>query len=193
MNRNQRGMTLIEVILVVSITAILAGAGATTYFQVMKGSGMSNNRAEAISDIERASDQFTIDALQMQGRPMHGNPAQDIPRVPATPVVTLNWPITLIWIDDTESWYMYKAVYEIVGTDLKRTLYIDDDDDDIDNYVLDNTGIVARNIVSANTICKYNWMEDIFYLTIRATVGRGDFDRVTEERSYEIIPRTNLS
>lgn len=192
MNRDQRGMTLIELILVVSLVGIIGAAGTTTYFQVLKGSGISNNRAEAISNIERAADWFTVDALQAKDKP---NPDQEIPdqENPVNPV-TLEWPITLKWIDDTEKDEEENPIIKYI------TVIYDKEDDKLTREitVTDNStgeytttiGQVARYISYIN--CDYYWDTDIYYLIIRATVGDKPFDVVIEERSYEIISRLNL-
>ena len=103
MNKNQKGLTLMEVLLVFAITSIISGGITMTFYQVVMGSMRTNNHMIAVAQAQNAGYWVGRDAQMAQ-------------------IVNLGassgFPLTLTWTDwgGTQS----EVTYTIVGGELRR-------------------------------------------------------------------------
>jgi type II secretory pathway pseudopilin PulG len=162
-NKNQIGITLMELLVAMLISSIITGAITTTLFQVVTGSTRTNNHMIAVREARSAGYWVSHDALM----------AQDI-AVATEP----GFPFTLTWSDWTND-EVNTVVYSIVDGDLQRAYSI--------NSGVATTDIVAEFIDLGNTSCEYIGGKLIF--TVTTNVGSGS-QQETETRRYEIVPRT---
>jgi len=162
-NKNQKGFTLLEMLLALLIGSLIAGGITATIFQVVIGSARTNNHMIAVRQVQSAGYWVSHDA-QM---------AQTV--VPATDAD--GFPLTLSWTD----WAGTSNVitYTIVGGELKRQQVVGSQT---------SQTTVARFIDpdSANTKCQLTG--GTLILTVTATVGPSS-QRQSETRVYKIVPR----
>jgi prepilin-type N-terminal cleavage/methylation domain-containing protein len=197
--KNQRGMTLIELILVISVIAIIGSAATATIFQIVRGSGTSNNREVAISNLESAADWFTKDALQAQGRPNQVNPPIINPGDPPPPdELDVDFPITFMWTDYGDDYtsslddYEYTCTYTLeTSGKLTRTV----EKYNIDDVLVSQSTTLVADKISTNTsmsFCEYNWIKEYIVLTLTSIVGTSTPHEVSETRTYKIVSRERL-
>jgi len=67
-NKNQRGVTLMGIIVAVAITGIIAGAATTTIFQVFSGNTRTSNHMTAVKQVQNAGYWISHDAQMAQGQ-----------------------------------------------------------------------------------------------------------------------------
>jgi prepilin-type N-terminal cleavage/methylation domain-containing protein len=166
--KGQRGFTLIEVLIVIGLTGLIAGGLTTTIMQVMTMSHHTANHMTAVRQVQQAGFWVSPD-VQM---------AQDIdtandPGTPEFELLTLNW--TEFGGSDTHTViYTLEAMpsgdYDI----LWRKHYI--------GSSLDSKIKVAEYINPAQTSCV--WAGGELNFTVTATVG----DQ-SETKIYEVKPR----
>jgi len=169
MRKGQRGFTLIEMLLVIAITGLIAGGLTTTIMQVVTMTHRTSNRMTAVRQVQQAGFWVSPD-FQM---------AQNV-----SPSATSGFPLTLNWTDPgTNS--SHRVVYSLEPSGelaiLQRKHYIDSE--------LDSTIIVAEYIdpnytnIDPKDPCSYpNCAAYIF--TVTATLGGQ-----SETRTYEVKPR----
>lgn len=156
---NQRGVTLIELLLAVAITGIVTGGITMTFFQVLTGNARTSSHMTAIKQVQNAGYWISHDAKMAQDVD-----TDDDPGTPELELVTLTW---TEW-DNTA----HQVTYDIVNGELKRTEGATET-------------VVARYIDSTKTKCEMTG--DKLILTVTATVT-GSQER-SETRVYEVIPR----
>jgi prepilin-type N-terminal cleavage/methylation domain-containing protein len=167
LNKNQRGFTLIEMLIVLAISGFVTGTTTMTIFQVLDGNVRTNNQMEAISRVQDAGYQVSQDAEQ----------AQTIVRTEDED----GFPLTLSWTD-WENNDQHQVIYSIVDNKLQREVsgtryefeYIFNTDPD--------TG-------ELKTYCTL--IDDTLSCTLTAIVGSGS-QKQTETRVYEVIPRPKM-
>jgi|WetSurMetagenome_2_1015567.scaffolds.fasta_scaffold39921_4 prepilin-type N-terminal cleavage/methylation domain-containing protein len=162
--KNQRGFTLIEILVAIVITALIGISVSTAALQILKQS--VKNR-----DYTTAS-QFTMNAIHWISR--DAEMAQTIETGGAT-----GFPLTLRWIDWGSS--VYQVVYTIENGVMKR-YYSHTGEQSVQTVLAESV-----NTVSEQTTCQYN--SKILTVQITATVGQGDYSSsVTSTR--EIFMRS---
>lgn len=165
LKKDQKGFTLVELLVVVAITGLITWGITMTIFQVFDINTRSTNRMAAISQLQNAGFWVSPD-VQM---------AQNV-----TPGVSSGFPLTLTWIEwGTNN--THEVIYSLVAMSgelkkLQREHYR--------NLALNSTTIVAEyiNPDPQKTKCEFVGGELIF--TVTATVG-GE----SETRVYEVKPR----
>ena len=85
-NKNQRGFTFIEIIIVIAIAGIITGGITTTIFQVLTGSARTNNHMTAVRQVQNAGYWVSLDA-QMAQSIIFDDPATS----GVTEFLTLTW------------------------------------------------------------------------------------------------------
>ena len=161
-NRNQRGITLIELVIAMAITTLISAAVATGIYQIVKVNVTSANRQIAISQVQNAVNSISRDAEQAQIISPTSN--------------FLSVPLTLQWI--TWDNHVTVVTYSLSGTTLQRTITIDGSP---------RTTLVARYITSASGTWNAG-TKVLSFSALTATVGPPN--TVTETRFFQINPRS---
>jgi len=133
-NKNQRGFTLIEMIIVLAIAGIVIGATTMTIFQVISGSSHTSNHMTAVRQVQSAGYWVSRDT-QM---------AQEDPDIVTDSVTGELESITLTWED--RDGYDHQVVYTLLADKLQRQ-------HTCVALSLDETSIVAEFIDPDETNC----------------------------------------
>ncbi len=168
--KNQRGFTLIELIIAIAITGIVTGGITITMFQIFSGNARASNHMTAVRQVQNAGYWLSRDTQMAQ------NVAPDSG--------VSGFPLTLIWTDwDGDE---YRVVYTLLADELQREHYTNYDP--VTNPDPDVTTIVAQYINSDPTKTKCELAAGELVVTVTASVGSGSQER-SEARVYRIIPR----
>lgn len=176
--RDQRGFTLIEILVALAIVALIAGAATVATFQVINGTKRSNDHMTAIQQVQNAGYWISHDTLMAQSVV-----TVDDPETPEHEFVTLHW---ADWEEDGE---VHKIVYTFQDMadglkKLKRTHWIND--------VRSEQTLVAEYVDGS---ASFTEQDGVWKLTIKACLGTqtetGEYE-ITETREYEINPRVNI-
>ena len=132
-HKNQRGFTLIELVIAIAITSIITGGITMTIFQVFNINSISTNHMIAVRQVQDVGFWVSRDALMAQSTTVTG---------------ITGFPITLTWTDYV-SGDEYQVVYTLVGGQLQREHYTNYDP--VTNPDPDATAIIAQNIDTAST------------------------------------------
>ena len=161
---SQKGLTLIELLVAMTVGAMIAGAVVASMFQLFTVSDRNSDYAAAFTQVQNAGYWVSHDAVQITEEPTVINPA------PSQFVsLTLDW---VDWEGDA-----HQVVYTLEGSgQLKRSYSINGDPPE--------TIVIAQYIdpSPANTNC--NWDGNVLTLEITAQVG----DQ-TVSRTYKVEPR----
>lgn len=167
-NKNQRGFTLLEVMLVILVTGIISGSITMTFAQVVTGGARASNRVTVISQVQSAGYWFSHDAQLAQDVDVDDGPT--------------GFPLVLSWIgwDDMEHEVTY-SLEEVAGGLMQlRQSHVIDNGEPAEN-------IVARYVESAEVSPRpYTGGALTFRVTV--TVGVGS-PQQSETREYKIVPR----
>lgn len=178
LNKNQAGLTLIELMIALAITGIVTAAVTVLTFQIFDGEARANNHMDAINRVQNAGRQVSRDASMAQSVVWVGESDPD------------GFPITLAWNKwgtgpaDSES---HEVIYSIEGNQLKREHYINDTLEDtlIFQYIIgtdpDEPGVPV-------TYCERDPSTNQLTFTLTAMAGSGS-QQVSETRQYTAIPR----
>ena len=159
-NTNQRGFTMIEVIMALAVTAIITGGITMTIFQVFDGNTRSSNHMIAVRQVQNAGYWISHDTQMAQSVALTAGPD--------------GFPLTLTWAD-WDSGDVHKVVYTLLADNkLQREHYT--------NLNPDATTFVAEYIDPTGTSCQFAGGKLTF--TVTATVGTQ-----SETRTYEVVPR----
>jgi len=165
--RDQRGLTLVELLIAIVLTGAVTSGITMTIFQVFDTNSRTSNHMIAIRQVQHAGKQVSEDLLQAHYIDPEGNP--DTPEL-----LTLNW---TDW-DDVQ----HKIVYTLEDMPsgefkiLRREHKIDS--------VIDSTINVAEYIDPAETSCVQ--AGGVFTFTVTANVSGQ-----SETRVYEVTPRAS--
>ena len=168
MKLSQKGFTLLEMLVAVSIMAVAAVAAGAGIFQTFQNNGRNNDRNTAITQLENASYWISHDILMSQAVDTSG-----------PEFFSSNW-------TEYETSDIYEVTYTFADMDegdykkLLRTQWINGTDN--------TTRLVAESIDSAPSKTTCNFTDGTFNLMITVTAGEGGLTQ-SETRTYEIIPR----
>jgi len=161
-NKNQRGFTLIELIVAVAITGFITGAITMSIFQVINIEARTSNHMTAVKEVQNAG--FWVSHDGPMAQVVDDNP-------PAPAVLKLTW---TEW-DNT----VHEVTYTLQGTELWR-----------DDTGSGQQMRVAQYIDSIS--CQLDPFDNRkLIITITAIVG-GGWQQAIETRTYEVAPRPSL-
>jgi len=178
-NKNQKGFTLIELMIVIGISSIITGSIIMTIFQVVIGSARTNNHMIAVRQAQNAGYWVSHDAQMAQSVGLADESVDD-------PDGT-RFPFTLTWVDwgNNEVHQVTYTLEDMTGgsKQLKRSHFINGTTE---------TSLVAQFIDATEkdgkpqTRCEFTNGALIF--TVTTAVGT-DAEKRSETRVYEIVPR----
>jgi prepilin-type N-terminal cleavage/methylation domain-containing protein len=174
-HKNQKGFTLIEVLIVVAIFAVVAVVTNAAIGQIVQSNRTSNHMV-AVRQVQQAGYRVNQDGVQ----------AQDITN--STVPGSGGFPLTLNWTD-WGSGEFHTVVYSLVNQ--SGGLYRLQRKETVDTNPTTTT-VVAQYIYNGTapprpTECSWNATEWVLTFNVTARVGLQ-----TESRTYEIKPRPSV-
>jgi len=160
--RNQKGSALTELLIAITVAALIAIAVAMGVFQIVTGNARTSNHLTAVRQVQEAG--YWVSHDTQMSAIVSTTPGNGFP-------LTLQWQK---WDGSIE----YEAVYSLQNTKLHRSYSVND--------VVQSSGIIAEYIDLSQTNCNFTGDELIF--TVRATIGSGS-QQGSETRVYKIKPR----
>lgn len=171
LKRDQRGLTLIELVIVIAITGLITTAITMTVFQVFNMNTRASNRMTAVSQVQHAGKLVSEDILEAQSVNATGGSG---------------FPLTLTWTEVGVSGDAHTIIYtledmpsgEFMRLQRKHYIYYPS---------LNSTITVAEYIDPDETSCAPLGVlpaGGVLTFTVTATVGEQ-----SETRVYEVKPR----
>jgi len=170
LKRDQRGLTLIELVIVIAITGLITTAITMTVFQVFNMNTRASNHMTAVSQVQHAGKLVSEDILEAQSVNATGSSG---------------FPLTLTWTEVGAPGDAHTVNYTLEDMPsgefqiLWRKHYID--------LALNSTTKVAEHIDPDETSCAPLGVlpaGGVLTFTVTATVGEQ-----SETRVYEVKPR----
>ncbi len=153
----QRGMTLIEVLITISITALIMGVLGTVVYQFTQTTEKSNDQYAAGHDIQSAGHWINLDGKRANTT----NLVDD-----AAPVQTMS----LTWSDGGVS---HTSTYSRNGTELKRTF--DGNTTTVAHNIANVTFSISQRLITANITSeptgRWNISEEAIYKVFQRPTG----------------------
>lgn len=168
LRKDQRGFSLLELVIVIALTGLITAAITTTIFQVFNMNTRTANRMAAVSQVQHAGKLVSEDILEAQIVVLGENSG---------------FPLTLNRIDPATN-NTHKVIYDLVDMTfveyerLQREHYLND------NPTPDSISIVSEYIDPDPDLTSFVPDGDAFIFTVTATVGNE-----TETRVYKVTPR----
>ncbi len=151
-HRNQRGITFVEVVMALAVSAILLGSISASISQLFKTNSSASNQMGAVRQVQNAGYWISRDTQMAQ--------TIVVDNLTAPNILQLSW---TEWTSDT----VQNVTYSIVNSQLKRNNG-------------GNESIIASYIDPAQTSC--NLTDNKLILTVTATVGSGQQTRSETRR-----------
>ena len=163
LKKDQRGVTMIELMMVIAATALIAGSITMTIMNMFNTNLRASNHMAAVSQVEHAGFWVSPDVQMALSVNASGG---------------LGFPLTLTWVKGGTT-DVHEVIYTLEDMPgglkrLQREHYIESE--------LDSTIVVAEYIDPFQTSCV--WDSGQLTFTVTATVGAQ-----SETREYEIKPR----
>ena len=162
LHKDQRGLTIIELLVLIVLTSLITAAVTTTFFQVFDMNTRTANHMSALSQVQQAGKLVSEDILESQA--LDDNPA-------GGEFLILGWNGTAV----------HEVTYTLEDGELWRSESIDGGGPMMTR--------VAEYIDSdpTKTYCELQGTVLIFKVT--ATVGEGTVHEESEQRLYRVQPR----
>ncbi len=172
MKAGEKGFTLIDLLMAVTITVLVSGAAGAAIFQVFRNTQSNSDRITAVRQVQNAGYWISRDAGMAQS-------------VTVTANLTLPDFLVLSWIeigsgDEYEVSYIFEDMPENPFKRLLRNQSVNGGDK--------TTTLVAQYINSDPEKTSGNLTAGILTLSVTATVSNGPLTQ-SETRFYKIIPR----
>jgi len=169
LHKNQKGLTLIEILIAVTIMAGIALAANGVIVQLIQSNRTSSHMV-AVRQVQQAGHRVSQDCIQAQN-------------INASNVTgSGGFPLTLKWTT-WDGGVVHEVVYDLVNP--SGGVYQLERKETVGNNT-PTTGVVAQYIEPPNsTECSWNATEKVLTLNVTARVNLE-----TESRTYEIKPRT---
>ena len=161
---NQRGFTLIEMLIAIAIAGLIISSIAAVIMQTVTVSAADSKRMEAVKQVENALHWIDRDAQMTSRNSLNTNN----PTLP-------NFPLKLSWINfDGEQ---HAVTYSIVSGVLQRSESV--------NGGTASVSSIAQHIVAASS----NYTFDGRVLIVNLTSTTVGFGSASESRTLYVIPR----
>ncbi len=164
MNKNQRGLTLIEVLIVIAITGIIIGGITTAIFQVFDVNARSTAHMTAVKEVEKAVHLITRDAQMAQS-------------VNAT-APSGGFPLTLTWVEWNNT--SNNVTYSVQDGQLQRSYSVNDGQP--------STTVVIPHLNPDSQMTNCQFSSGVFAFKITAATGGSS--PASETRSFKVVPRS---
>jgi prepilin-type N-terminal cleavage/methylation domain-containing protein len=167
--RNQRGFTLIELIIAIAISGAIGGGMLLSIYQVTSYQAMDRARMNTVKQVEEAIHYIVRDAQTAQ----IVEPSADSDGFP----LTLSW---TEWQKADDSNIEHQVIYSIVGNEMRRSYSIGSGDPEVIT--------VARYVDTDPDKTNCGYASGVLDLEITATIS-GFPKEISETREIEIITR----
>jgi prepilin-type N-terminal cleavage/methylation domain-containing protein len=162
LHKNQKGFTLVELLVAILITAIIVASVTMAIFQVFTGNARTSNHMTAVRQVQEAGYWVSHDTQMSNNVTTSG---------------ATGFPLILKWRDSDNLTLTHSCNYTLVSNVLWRNL--DGQNSTVARYINDSGS-------PPQTSCDFTDGKLIF--TVTATVGSPSQQR-SETRVYEIVPR----
>lgn len=169
MRINQKGLTLIELLVAMAVGGMLLGVLVPSIFQTTRGTVLTTVEVTALNNVENAAHWINKDVRMAK----ETNLQEEVPLVNPTPEspLTLNWTDWTDWVQ--EEFRDHSCAYWLEGTDLQR------------NY----DGTVTR---VARYISDIEFSQSGTLITVTITSTPEGVPERSEKRTYRIYLRPEL-
>ncbi|MFC2044083.1 prepilin-type N-terminal cleavage/methylation domain-containing protein [Chloroflexota bacterium] len=171
MKLREKGYTLVELLIAVTIMVVASGAAGAAIFQVIRNTERNNDHMAALLQVQNAGYWISRDARMAQS---------------VTTDLSLPELLIVSWNEyDTSDQYQVTYNLEDMAEGGFKKLFRNQSVNDSANI----TSFVAQYIDSEPEKTSCNFTSGILSLTITATVGEGSLTQ-SETRIYEVVPRS---
>ena len=161
LEKDQRGLTLIELIIVIALTGIITAAITMTIMQVFNMNTRASNRMTAVSQVQHAGKLVSEDILEAQSVNATGGS---------------DFPLTLTWTEGGGTGDSHTVIYSLEDSELWRNESVNGGNSTLTR--------VAEHIDLAGTYLDWDDVNNVLTFTVTATVGEQ-----SETREYKVKPR----
>ena len=191
-NKNLKGFTLVELLIAITITAVISTAIATASYQIFKVNARSLNRQIAIGQVQNGANAISRDAQQAQdivpidhnNSPLTVNGSNqivfDLTKANGDQL-EIDW---VAWDVATQHNTTHQVIYSVVNRVLQKKISLTVDT----GSTTKSTAVVANYVTSATG----NWDLDEKTLNLIVQVDVPNTtagNKATEKRTLQIVPR----
>lgn len=179
-NRNQKGFTMIEMLVAIAISSAIGGGILLSIYQTSSYQAMDRARMNCVKNLENAI-HYVIQDAQM---------AQEIE--PDLDTDGFPFPLEMIWtewdVDSPE--YIHRVTYSLTGSGSSELVRQHIARDAAGVETKNDVNVLARYIDSDPTKTNCGYTGGVLSLKLTATIT-GFPKEISETRDMEIIPRTD--
>ena len=168
LHKDQRGLTLIELVIVIAITGIITAGITMTIFQVFNINTRASNRMTAVSQVQHAGKLVSEDILEAQSVNATGS---------------WGFPLTLNWIEGGGTGDSHTVIYTLEDGELWRSESVEGEEGEIVTRVAE---YIDPDQTSCVTEPEEADPEDVEVVTFKVTATVGE---QSEQRIYRVQPR----